>query len=154
MFGFVRTGVDYGPLCVNLSQLRSYGSALAAVAVVLTTRVTGDLRLLRILVIDQPCDGGGFRVAAANRLRPSRIPPSAECTGGAVSSVRAQSRRQEPLSEAPENTSIARGPTSTGRPPAHTMKSGDKTQSTSYCIADGRTDPMPYAATATQTPRQ
>ena len=47
---------------MNLSQLRSYGSALAAVAVVLTTRVTGDLRLLRILVIDQPCDGGGFEL--------------------------------------------------------------------------------------------
>ena len=138
---------------MNLSQLRSYGSALAAVAVVLTTRVTGDLRLLRILVIDQPCDGGGFELLRRIGCGRPGSGRRRECTGGAISSVRAQSRRQEPLSEAPENTSIARGPTSTGRPPAHTMKSGDKTQSTSYCIADGRTDPMPYAATATQTPR-
>ena len=30
VLGFVRTGVDHGPLCVNLSQRRSYGSVLTA----------------------------------------------------------------------------------------------------------------------------
>ena len=52
MFGFVRTGVDHRPLCVKPVIAPKLRIRPHRVAVLLTTRVTGDLRLLRILAID------------------------------------------------------------------------------------------------------
>jgi len=52
VFGFVRTGVDHGPFVRELVTAPKLRIRPHRVAVVLTTRVTGDLRLLRILAID------------------------------------------------------------------------------------------------------
>ena len=77
------------------------------VAVMLTTRVTGDLRLLRILVIDQSCDGGGFELLRRIGCGRPGSGRRRRITGGAVSSVRAQSRRPESLSEAVRRTAAS-----------------------------------------------